>query len=821
MMRRSLSRIRRERHISSHVPYLAHVSEHVVTSRAGEFVQVFRLAGVGFETADPASLNGWHERLNILWRNIGSPHVALWTHIVRRRARITPVASAAGFAESLNARYLNRLSGERLMLNELYLSVVYRPVVGAAPGLLARLLARAGSAAPVDVHEGIEACDKLAGTIGASLRDADPERLGLQGAGALPYSRVLEFLGLLLDGESQPIALPRAPLGEVLGTARCLIGSEVIEYRQAVATRAAAVLGIKEYPTPTRVGMYDRLLGAPFAFVLTQSFAFLSRAAAQGLLLRQYNRMVNAGDFSVTQAEEMKVALDALSSGEFVMGDHHFTVQVFADGPDDATPAAIRQRFRSLADNLALARSLLAESGMVVAREDLGLEPAYWAQLPGHFALRPRKSPITSRNFCAMAPFHNHPLGRASGNHWGDALALFVSSAGSPYHFSLHASDPQDPDGGGRKDTGHTLICGPTGSGKTVLIGFLLALLSRQGVTQVVFDKDRGLEILVRALGGTYLALRKGHGTGCNPLQLPNSADNEAFLRHWLRVLARPGPDRALGAREEGDLDQALKGTLALPVRARCLSRLIEFLDPTDPEGAHARLSRWCKGTAGVFGWVFDNPDDRLAPLLTGCPIVAFDVTEFLEEEAIRAPLTLYLFHLVRQMLDGRRLVCWMDEFWRLLADRAFEDFATDGPRTWRKLNAAMCLATQSLGDVMAAAISRTLIEQTPTKIFFPNPQAASADYIDGLGLSEQEFRLIRDQMTVGSRQFLVRQGNHSVVCQLDLKGFEGELAVISGTAQSVARLHALMDELGPEPRQWLPRFVREAEATQQGVAQQ
>ena len=636
----------------------------------------------------------------------------------------------------------------------------------------------------------------------------------------MPYSRVLEFLGLLLDGESQPVALPRAPLCDVLGTARCLIGTEVIEYRQAAATRVAAVLGIKEYPTPTRVGMYDRLLSTPFAFVLTQSFAFLSRPAAQGLLLRQYNRMVNAGDFSVSQAEEMKVALDALSSGEFVMGDHHLTLQVFGDGPDDGTPAATRQRFRNLADNLALARSLLAESGMVVAREDLGLEPGYWAQLPGHFALRPRKSPITSRNFCAMAPFHNHPVGRASGNHWGDALALFVSSAGSPYHFSLHASDPKDPDGGSRKDTGHTLICGPTGSGKTVLIGFLLALLSRQGVTQVVFDKDRGLEILVRALGGTYLSLRKGLGTGCNPLQLPDGVDNEAFLRNWLRVLARPASDRPLSAREESDLDQALKGTLALPLHARCLSRLIEFLDPTDPEGAHARLSRWCTARAGGFGWVFDNAADRIAPLLSECPIVAFDVTDFLEQDVIRAPLTLYLFHLVRQLLDGRRLVCWMDEFWRLLADRAFADFASDGPRTWRKLNAAMCLATQSLSDVMAATISRTLIEQTPTKIFFPNPEAARADYVDALGLTEREFRLIRDQMTIGSRQFLVRQANHSVVCQLDLQGFAGELAVISGRAQSVERLHALMAELGPEPQQWLPSFLREAQDTHPGVAE-
>jgi type IV secretion system protein VirB4 len=813
MALRSAARIRREWHASSHVPYLSHVSEHIVSTRAGDYVQVFRLGGLGFETADDARLNNWHERLNVLWRNLASPHVALWTHIVRRRERIVAAAPEPGFAGQLHGRYRQRLSGEKLMLNELYLTVVFRPVVGAAPNLLVRLLAGSGRS-DTDTAEAVDACDKLARTVAATLQECDPERLGLYRAGAHAYSRVLEFLELLLAGESQAMPLPRAPLAQVLATARCLIGNECIEYRQPSGTRVAAVLGVKEYPTPTVVGMYDRLLSAPFAFVLTQSFAFLSKPAAQNLLQRQYNRMVNAGDFSVSQAQELKVALDALTSSEFVMGDHHLTLQVFADATEDGTQAALQRRFRLLNDNVALARSLLADSGMVVAREDLGLEGAYWAQLPGHFSMRPRKAPISSRNFCAMAPFHNHPAGRATGNHWGDALALFVTSAGSAYHFSLHASDPKDPDGGSRKDTGHTLICGPTGSGKTVLIGFLLTMLVRQGATQIVFDKDQGLEILVRALGGRYLPLRNGVATGCNPLQLPEHPDNEAFLKGWLRVLARPASGRALVAREEADLDQALKGTLALDGPTRCLSRLIEFLDATEAEGIHARLSRWCRGTGGDFAWVFDNAEDRIVPFLSGAPLVGFDVTDFLDQEAIRAPLTLYLFHLVRRMLDGRRLVCWMDEFWRLLADRAFEGFATDGPRTWRKLNGAMCLATQSVSDVLAASISRTLIEQTPTKIFFPNPEGARADYVEGLGLSEREFRLIKEQLTVGSRQFLVRQGNQSVVCQLDLKGLEAELAVISGRARSVERLHTLIDQLGSEPEHWLPTFMAEATST-------
>jgi type IV secretion system protein VirB4 len=182
-------------------------------------------------------------------------------------------------------------------------------------------------------------------------------------------------------------------------------------------------------------------------------------------------------------------------------------------------------------------------------------------------------------------------------------------------------------------------------------------------------------------------------------------------------------------------------------------------------------------------------------------------VTEFLDLEEVRGPLTSYLFHLVRQLLDGRRLVVWMDEFAKLLSDSAFEGFAKDGLKTWRKLNGVAAFATQSPSDVLASPIARTVIEQTPTKIFFPNPGAQRAEYIDGFGLTEREFELIRTELTPGSRRFLLRQGAASVVCELDLKGFNFELDVISGRAQSVAEMERLIGTYGEATDQWLPQF--------------
>jgi type IV secretion system protein VirB4 len=515
--------------------------------------------------------------------------------------------------------------------------------------------------------------------------------------------------------------------------------------------------------------------------------------------------MANAGDFAVSQAQELVDALDALTSNEFVMGDHHLSLQVLA-----GTVASGKQEsaLATLNDHIALARTMLADTGMTVAREDLALEAGFWAQLPGNFSDRPRKAPITSRNFAAMMSCHNYPCGRARGNHWGDALTLLVTSSRSPYYFSLHASDPKDPDGGSRKDTGHTFICGPTGSGKTVFVGFTLAMLHRQGVTQVVFDKDRGLEILVRALNGTYLPLHNGVSTGFNPLQLPVTPANVEFLKTWLRSLVRGSAP--LSMREEADLDHALHATLALEPSARRLSRLVEFTDATRGEGIHARLARWCGSLNGDYAWVFDNPADTFAAQMSAAMLFGIDVTEFLDNEMTRPPLTLYLFHLVRSLLDGRRFVCWADEFSRLLADPSFEQFAKDGLKVWRKLNGVLAAATQSPSDALASAISRTIIEQTPTKILFPNSDANPQEYMEGFGLSEREFKLIKEQLEPGSRMFLVKQGHYSVVCQLDLKGFDGELKVISGRASSVERLHQLMDRVGPDPADWLPIFQQD-----------
>jgi len=138
----SNARLRRESLLARRIPYTAQVSEHVVRTRFGHYVQVIQLGGASFECADDQEINVWHERLNVLWRNLASSNVAVWTHVIRRRERTYPGGSFGNaFADSLNTHYRERIVGERLMVNELYLSLVYKPTSGAVTGLASKLLA--------------------------------------------------------------------------------------------------------------------------------------------------------------------------------------------------------------------------------------------------------------------------------------------------------------------------------------------------------------------------------------------------------------------------------------------------------------------------------------------------------------------------------------------------------------------------------------------------------------------------------------------------------------------------------------------------------
>jgi type IV secretion system protein VirB4 len=216
-----------------------------------------------------------------------------------------------------------------------------------------------------------------------------------------------------------------------------------------------------------------------------------------------------------------------------------------------------------------------------------------------------------------------------------------------------------------------------------------------------------------------------------------------------------------------------------------------------------SRLGAWCDG--GEHAWLFDNADDRLD---VDTRIVGFDMTKILDAPTVRTPAMMYLFHRIEQRLDGSPAIIVVDEGWKALDDPAFVRRIKDWEKTIRKRNGVVGFCTQSASDALESRIASAIIEQAATQIFFPNSRARAADYVEGFGLSEHEYELVRT-LPDTSRCFLIKRGDHSVVARLDLSGMEGELAVLAGTERAVRRLEALRDELGDKPDDWLEPFMR------------
>lgn len=765
------------------LPYARHINEEMVALDSGDIMLTFELTGRAFETSDVRDLNDWHTKLNGLLRNLHDERLSVWTHLIRMRVDQYPGgAFKSGFAADLNRAYFGRINRERMFINRFFVSLVIRPAATGSDKiiqLVKRKVSKQADKGPLIDEALVELLDDKVRDFEKLMARCQPRRCGIYAHRGLMFSETMEVADMVMTGRHVRVPVVRGHLGGALYRARTIFGAETIEVRGADTSAFGGIFGIREYPAQTTPRQFEALLSVDFGFVLTQSFTFLGRAAATEKFRLRMTQMENSGDRAVSQADALIDASDDLMSNRFVLGDHHFTLAVYGTS------------MRALRDHMSVARAALADTGMVAAREGAALEAAYWSQLVGNFAWRARPAPITSLNFAAFSPFHTFPAGQASGNHWDEAIALLNTSARSPYFFNFH-----------KGDLGHTLIIGPSGGGKTVLLNFLMAQAEKTGARQIFIDKDRGAQIFVQASGGTYLALHNGIATGFSPLKaLTDCAPDKSFLSLFIRQLVR-ADGKPISVQEERRIEDGINAVMKLPVADRSLSALRSMLGMKDAAGVGARLEKWT--SEGSLGWVFDNPDDSMT---LDARFIGFDMTDFLDNADIRTPVMLYLFHRIDQLLTGERMIICIDEFWKALGDEAFRRFAQDGLKTYRKRNALMVFATQSPADALKSDISHSILEQVATKIMLPNPFGARRDYVDGFALSEAEFKLVREDLSPESHKFLVKQGHDSVVVELDLTGLDDALAVLSGRAETTAQVDEIIAEVGSDPAVWLPLF--------------
>ena len=777
-----------EAEIGDHLPYAAQVDDFTIVTRDGSAMQIIRLAGLPFETIDAAQLAARKSARDAMVQAVASSRFALVHHVVRR-AVTASLEGAFGdpFSAALDNAWKSRLAARRLYVNDLYLTLVRRPMAGRA-GLAERLLrfVGAGSLPTGSVDPEIRLLNQARETLLAALDAYSPELLAAYDLPSGLASQPAEFLSMLVNGTTTPVLLPLGDLGRAVPRRRLSFGADAIELGAIDGEPAnfAAILSVKDYPAQTYAGMLDDLYRLPFEMTVTQSFAVVDRGPALERMDLALRRMRSADDAAISLRSELALAKDDVAAGRAVFGEHHLTVLLKA-----ATLAELDQ-------NLGEAQALLAEAGFAAVREDLGLEAAFWAQFPGNFSYIARRALVSSANFAGFASGHNFPVGQAVGNHWGSAVTLFETTSAGPYFFNFH-----------RGDLGNFTVIGPSGSGKTVVLGFLLAQARRFDPRIVFFDKDRGAEIFLRAIGGVYDNLRPGEATRMNPLALPDTPTNRLFLNQWLARLVTG--DGALPTTEEltwiaDAVDASYAGQFEYR-RLRHLAELFRGRSRASSSDIAARLSPW--HSDGEHAWLFDNAVDKLD---LGASTVGFDMTAILDLPALRSPTMMYLFHRVEERLDGRPTMIVVDEGWKALDDEVFVARIRDWEKTIRKRGGIIGFATQSASDALQSRIASAIIEQAGTQIFMANASAQASDYMDGFGLTAHEFELVR-AIPDSARAFLVKHGNDSVVVRLNLASEPDLLTVLSGRERTVRLLDGIRAAVGDDPAAWLPRLLAAA----------
>jgi|GEM_PF-5857267 len=747
---------------------------------------VFRCDGVLYDCVDDQILNRQRDSLNQIIRAFAKPELALWCTTMHEIApELDDVANQSPntFAQRLKHNYWKSHNRERLYTNQWYISVILNNTL--------KTRSTQKAVAPDDcLHptpQQREEFEQLCMQIEDALKTYTPKKLTQ--CEATGTCELMTYLSQLLNQEKVSRRRPINSINNALLIKDVISGWETMEVRGTAEFRLIAALGIREYPAKTYIGQLDQLLRANFEWTLTQSFTVIPQKTAIAMLQHQAKRLFNANDPAYSQQEALKKATDALSSNEFILGDHHLSLIIKTEPRASHIAENYERAQRELSQHIGEATNLFAQAGIICARENLALEAAYWAQLPGNHRFRPRVAPLTSRNIAGLISMHAHPRGPTTTNPWGEALIPLKTTSLSRYQFSLHPpttmaevfDTPANKETSNRTSTtltaAHTFICGPTGSGKTVFAAILISLISDRNIKQVVFDKDRGLANAIGALNGRYEVFKLDGGTNLNPLLLEDNQINQQFLVRWLSTLM---PQIKAQKNWEHTLGTALAGVYQLPPTQRRLSRLREFFDPTEEVGVYQFLERWCRSTNGVYADLFDSETDNWQALFKTSGLLGIDMTDCLKNDDIREPISSYLFHLIDQSLDQMPTLVWIDEFSSFIKDNSFREFVENACRTWRKRNGVLALLTQSPSDVAESDIARTLIEQIPTRIFFPNANAQKQAYCELYGLNDREYYLISKKLTYASRQFLIKQPLHSVVAELDLKDLADELKILT-----------------------------------------
>jgi len=764
--------------IADKIPYAYFFDQQTIETKSGHLLQVIKFDGLMAETMDDLAIDQEKNLRNSLLRSITDSSISLYFHTIRKKDyRQLSGEYQQDFAKQLNEKWQENIAKKQFFINEHYITIVKKPPVNKirrAADLFAALSSKVNhQARAVYRKKNLKDLNKITQRILGHLNHYVVTQL--------EATKLLAFLAELINLEQRDLALPQMDLANFLPYKRYFFDKTagLIALRNVNnSVDYAAILSIREYDKETIAGMLDHLLNIKAEIIITQSFAFLDKTDAKKKISEQQRNQFQSDDSSVSETDKIDHAIDDLASSSASMGDHHFTVLCKANSVE------------ALEKSIATIDAALNEIGIIAIREDVGILPAFFAMLPANHAYIVRRAMISSKNMACFASCHNYSSGSFQNNYWGEAVTTLETISGTPFFFNFHVLD-----------VANTFLIGPMGSGKTLLEAFLLAQSMKFGGRLLVLDKDRGLEIFIRAMHGSYNTLSAGQRTGFAPFQLTDNADNRYFLANLLRKMAT-AQGQTITDEELTRIKAAVDGAFNLPREQRILRNIVAFLGMRKSGSLRARFDHWVMN--GDYAWVFDNEIDELS---LKNPIMGFDMSSILSEPIISAPIYAYLFHRIEQLLDGSKTRIVVAEGWRALQDDTFCRQIQEWSSTPRKKEAFLVMDTQSPEDIVQSPIACKMIQETVTQIYFANPSANHAHYVGKFGLSEKEFQIIKN-LDKNSRFFLLKQGKNSVVVRADLSSLQTDIAVLSGRTAYIKILDKLRAEHGDDPNVWLPHYL-------------
>ena len=770
--------------LADFLPWAALIDEGIVLNKDGSFQRTAKFRGPDLDSAVPAELVGVASRLNNALRRLGSGW-ALFVEAQRHAAGAYPPNTFPDVASALvdTERRAQFEEAGAHCESSYFLTLVYLPPAEGA-AIAERFLYEGGNQTV-----GADARELLAGFIDRSNRVLQLIESFMPECAWLDDQETLTYLHSTISTRRQRVRVPEIPmyLDALLADQPLAGGLEPM-----LGTAHLRVLTVVGFPTATVPGILDDLNQLAFPYRWSTRALMLDRTDAVRLVTRirrQWfaKRKSVAAILKEVMTNEASALLDTDAHNKALDAD----AALQELGTDQIGEAFVTATFtvwdgdpRAADEKLRLVEKVIQGRDFTCMIETVNAVEAWLGSLPGHVYANVRRPPVSTLNLAHMIPLSAVWAGEVRDQHLKAPPLFFAKTKGStPFRFSLHIGD-----------VGHTLIVGPTGAGKSVLLALMALQFRRYPGAQVfAFDFGRSMRTAALAMDGDWHDLggaisgESDEFVALQPLAGIDEVSERGWAADWVAsILSREKIDVTPETKEH--IWTALNSLASAPAEERTLTGLSVLLQSNVLKRA---LQPYCLG--GPYDRLLDAEHERLG----SSSVQAFE-TDGLIGTAVAPAVLSYLFHRIEGRFDGRPTLLIVDEGWLALDDADFAGKLREWLKTLRKKNVSVVFATQSLADIDGSAIAPAIIESCPTRILLPNDRAIEPQIMAiyrRFGLNDRQIDILARAIPKRDYYCQSRRGNR--LFELGL----GEIA-LAFTAASSKTDQALIDRVLAEHRQ-------------------